>query len=94
MTTIQKSIDFYQKLQEFDNDTNKTTNINYVKEILYKFSYCNLGYAFDNPELIRKSVINYLYTGKFKLDNDTDIIKEAKTCLNKILEYNDSDKLI
>jgi hypothetical protein len=93
MTTKQISIDFYQKLKEFDNDPNKTTNINYVKEILYKFSYCDLEDAFDNPELIRKSVINYLYTGKFKLDNDTEITKEAKTCLNKILAYNDSDKL-
>jgi len=65
MTTKQISIDFYQKLKEFDNDTNKTTNINYVKEILYKFSYCDLEDAFDTPELIRKSVINYLYTGKW-----------------------------
>ena len=46
MTTKQDSENFYQKLKEFDND--KTMNINYVKEILYKFSYCNLEYAFNN----------------------------------------------
>lgn len=88
----QNSIDFYNKLLEFDND--KTKNINYVKEILYKFSYCNLAHAFDTPELIRKSVINYLYTGFFELDYSSDITEGAKTCLNKILNYNDSDKLI
>jgi hypothetical protein len=88
----QNSTDFYSKLLEFDDD--KTKNINYVKEILYKFSYCNLADVFDTPELIRKSVINYLYTGKFKLEDDTVITKDAKTCLKKILNYNDSDKLI
>ena len=90
MTTKQNSENFYQKLKEFDN--NKTMNINYVKEILYKFSYCNLEYAFNNAELIRKSVINYLYTGKFELTKD-DITEDAKNCLSKILEYVDYDTL-
>ena len=90
MTTKQDSENFYQKLKEFDND--KTMNINYVKEILYKFSYCNLEYAFNNAELIRKSVINYLYTGKFELTKD-DITEDAKNCLSKILEYVDYDTL-
>ena len=87
----QSSIDFYKKLIAFDD--NKENNINYVKEILYKFSYCNLENVFDKPELIRKSVINYLYTGEFGLTKD-DIADDVKTCLKKILNYNDSDKLI
>ena len=88
----QKSGELYEKLTDFDSDRSK--NINVVKEILYKFSYCNLEDIFDDPILIRKSVINYLYTGCFKLDNYSDITKDAKTCLKKILNYNDSDKLI
>ena len=90
----QNSEEFYGYLLEFDKNPEKTMNINYVKEILYKFSYCNLEDIFNDPLLIRKSVINYLYTGKFGLENDTIITQDAKTCLKKILNYNDSDKLI
>ena len=92
METRQDSEEFYGYLLEFDKNPKRTMNINYVKEILYKFSYCNLEDAFDNPELIRKSVINYLYTGKFELTKD-DITVDAKNCLSKILEYVDYDTL-
>lgn len=97
MTVKKKdSKDFYKKLLQFDNDPKKEKNINYVKELLYKFSYCDLEKVFDvaGAGLIRKSVINYLYTGLFQLDNSFNITEEAKECLNKILNYNDSDKLI
>ena len=90
----QNSEEFYGYLLEFDKDPKKTMNINYVKEILYKFSYCNLEDAFDNPELIRKSVINYLYTGSFKLEKDNEITKSAKECLKTILKYEDDDKIL
>ena len=41
----QKSGELYKKLTEFDS--NRSKNINVVKEILYKFSYCNLEKVFD-----------------------------------------------
>ena len=81
MTKKQSSIDFYKKLIAFDSD--KKSNINYVKEILYKFSYCNLEDAFHSPELIRKSVINYLYTGFFTLSESYDILMRRNSVYRK-----------
>ena len=93
METRQDSEDFYEKLLAFDDDLEKAANMNYVKELLYKFSYCNLENVFTNPMLIRKSVINYLYTGKFRLTESNDITEQAKQCLSKILEYEDYELL-
>lgn len=90
---MQNSRNFYNKLLAFDIDRIKETNINFVKELLYKFSYSNLADVFDHPVLIRKSVINYLYTGFFTLSESEDITDEAKQCLSKILEYEDYDTL-
>ncbi|MBM3454466.1 MAG: hypothetical protein FJX80_04880 [Bacteroidetes bacterium] len=94
MKTKQDSQDFYNKLLEFDQDSKKVKNITYVKDLLYKFSYCNLKDVFTDPMLIRKSVINYLYTGLFKLTDSQDISDNAKQCLSKILNYMDNDTLI
>ncbi|MFM1894652.1 MAG: hypothetical protein RIQ90_1818 [Bacteroidota bacterium] len=93
MEIKQKSGVFYNKLLEFDEDPKKEKNINYVKELLYKFSYSNLEDVFDDAGLIRKSVINYLYTGFFTLSESQDITDEAKQCLSKILKYEDYDTL-
>ncbi len=43
--------------------------------------------------LIRKSVINNLYTGKFRLTESNDITEQAKQCLSKILDYEDYELL-
>lgn len=92
---MQNSEDFYDKLVEFDS--NKSININYVKEILYKFSYCNLKDCFTKPDLIRKSVINYLYSGQFELkknaDDELEISAVAVSCLKNVVDNLELEKL-
>ena len=87
----QKSGELYKKLTEFDS--NRSKNINVVKEILYKFSYCNLEKVFDNPGLLRRSVINYLYSGKFKLEDANKINNDAEKCLKNIFNYLENEEL-
>ena len=87
----QYSDDLYEKLKVFDSDRSK--NINVVKEILYKFSYCNLDDVFKNPGLLRKSVINYLYTGEFTLENEDKINPAAEQCLKNIFNYLENEEL-
>ena len=93
MTTQKDSEEFYNKLLEFDKDPKKKMNINYVKELLYNFSYCNLGKVFNNPGLLRRSVINYLYSGKFKLENANKINSDAEKCLKNIFNYLENEEL-
>lgn len=87
----QYSVDLYEKLKVFDSDRSK--NINVVKEILYKFSYCNLDDVFENPGLLRKSVINYLYTGEFTLEDENKINPAAEQCLKNIFNYLENEEL-
>ena len=85
----------YENLKSFDIDRKDPVLIKQVRQLLYDFSYSDLKKKYPaEHELLRKSIINYLYTGKFGLENDTIITQDAKTCLKKILNYNDSDKLI
>ena len=85
----------YEDLKSFDNNREDPGLIIQVRQLLYDFSYSDLKKKYPaEHELLRKSIINYLYTGKFGLEDDTVITKDAKTCLKKILNYNDSDKLI
>ncbi len=87
----QNSEELYEKLTNFDSDRSK--NVNVVKEILYKFSYCNLDEVFDEPNLLRRSVINYLYTGAFSLEKKAEINHTAKECLKNILHYLELEEL-
>ena len=93
MTTRQNSQKFYNKLLEFDEDPKKKRNINYVKELLYNFSYCNLDKVFNDPGLLRRSVINYLYSGKFKLEYANKINSDAEKCLKNIFNYLENEEL-
>jgi hypothetical protein len=87
----QNSEELYKKLTAFDLD--RSDKINVVKEILYKFSYCNLDEVFDNPDLLRRSVINYLYSGEFKLEDENKINATAEGCLKKIFNYLENEEL-
>jgi hypothetical protein len=81
----------YEELKEFDNDRTNEDLIKKVRKLLYNFSYCDLSDIYPNKgecQKIRKSIINFLYSAKFTLDNDSDINPSAELKLKNAIFKN------
>lgn len=86
----------YDKLKEFDNNKADAELIKSVRKLLYDFSYSNLSIIYKNKaecQKVRKSIINYLYTGSFKLQDDIDLDKKVEELLKKAI-FKDYNKAI
>ena len=80
----------YENLKSFDKDRKNPVLIKQVRQLLYDFSYSDLSKIFlnkDDCQTIRKSIINYLYSGSFTLNNElqlnTDAEKKLKAAIFK-----------
>ena len=86
----------YEDLKRFDNNREDSGLIIQVRQLLYDFSYSDLSVIFPNKgecEKIRKSIINYLYSGNFTLENDLHLFNDAEDKLKKAI-FKDYQKAI
>jgi hypothetical protein len=63
-------------LLEYNSDRNNKDLIKKVREILYDFSYSDLSIAYDNCDILRKSIFNFFYTGAFSIELESPTIKQ------------------
>ena len=85
----------YERLKDFDKRKTDSDLINLVRSVLYNFSYKDLDkeYKGEDVTIIRKSIINYLYVGKFTLEKDQDLCSNA-ICLIQNIIIKNYDNLI
>ena len=86
----------YVDLKEFDTNREDDRLIIQVRQLLYDFSYSDLSKIFRDKhecQTIRKSIINYLYSGSFTLRDDEHLIKAAEDKLKAAI-FKDYKKAI
>lgn len=85
----------YKDLKSFDNNREDPRLIIQVRQLLYDFSYSDLKKKYPaEHELLRKSIINYLYFGEFTLEKDKDLKGEAKSKLKIAILKNYSKDIV
>ena len=85
----------YKDLKKFDNNREDPRLIIQVRQLLYDFSYSDLKKKYPaEHELLRKSIINYLYFGEFTLEKDKDLKEEAKSKLKIAILKNYSKDIV
>ena len=85
----------YKDLKSFDDNREDPDLIIQVRQLLYDFSYSDLKKKYPTEhELLRKSIINYLYFGEFKLEKDKDLDGEAKSKLKIAILKNYSKDIV
>jgi hypothetical protein len=84
----------YEDLKKFDIKREDSGLIIQVRQLLYDFSYSDLEKKYPvEHKLLRKSIINYLYSGQFTLLNDLHLINTAEVKLKKAI-FKDYKKAI
>ena len=86
----------YNELIKFDTNKENVVLIKQVRQLLYDFSYSDLSKIFRDKhecQTIRKSIINYLYSGSFTLLDDKHLIEAAEDKLKAAI-FKDYKKAI
>mgnify|MGYP000736819843 CR=1 FL=1 len=87
----------YEDLKNFDNKRKNDGLIIQVRQLLYDFSYSDLSVIFpveSECQKIRKSIINYLYSGDFTLEKNTNLNEQAKSKLKNAILKNYSKDIV
>ena len=84
----------YEDLKKFDSDRKGKNLIKKIRKVLYDFSYRDLKKEYPiDYDIIRKSIINYLYSVNFTLENDLDLNPDAELKLKTAI-FKDYKKVI
>lgn len=86
----------YDNLKSYDKNRENVVLIKQVRQLLYDFSYSDLSVIFPievECQTIRKSIINYLYSGSFTLRDDEHLIEAAEDKLKAAI-FRDYKKAI
>ncbi len=86
----------YEELKNFDKNRTNDCLIKKVRQLLYDFSYSDLNKIFSDRfecQIIRKSIINFLYSGRFTLRDDLSLTDAAKNKLKAAI-FKDYKKAI
>ena len=87
--------DLYEKLKKFDTIKTSRSLDQIIRKLLYDFSYFNIEHIYKDKNgliddegirRIRKSVINFIYSGKFTLDLNDKLNEKAQLALTKDLD--------